>query len=90
MTHRKDSGSADVLADAARTSPATVFDTPDDVVEADNLSTAQKVEILTQWHADAEALQTASDEGMPGDPSGDELEAVNEAQKKVEDDIVSE
>lgn len=75
---------ASSLAEAARISPATVFNAPEDVVKNKRLSTPQKVEILDQWQADAEALQTATDEGMAGDTSADELDDVNKAKTKVE------
>lgn len=54
------------LADKARGSPAAVFDAPDDVVQSDDLTKKEKVEVLGQWEADAKALQTATDEGMSG------------------------
>ena len=54
------------LAGAARASPTTVFESPEDVVASDDLTRKELVEVLDQWEADAEALQTATDEGMSG------------------------
>ena len=66
------------LAEAARISPTTVFDAPEDVVQSDQLTKKEKVGILDQWEADAKALQTATDEGMSGGkrPRLDEVKAA--------------
>ncbi len=66
------------LAEAARTSPTAVFDGPEDVVQSDDLTKKEKVEVLDQWEADAKALQTATDEGMSGGkrPRLDEVKAA--------------
>lgn len=84
MTIDKANADAKSLAEAARISPTTVFETPEDVVGDKHLTADEKSDILDQWQADAEALQTASDDGMPGEPPTDELEDVNEAKSKVE------
>lgn len=47
--------------------PSKYFDTPGAVAEADDLSRAQKLEILQQWQLDAELLSVAESENMPGD-----------------------
>jgi hypothetical protein len=57
---------SETLAEEAKVSPTTVFDSPKEVVAADDLTKNEKAEILTQWEADAIALQTATDEGMSG------------------------
>lgn len=46
--------------------PSKYFDTPGAVAEADDLSRAQKLEILQQWQLDAELLSVAESENMPG------------------------
>ena len=78
--HKKtaDTTSPKTLAEAARVSPTTVFDSPKDVVRADTLTTKEKARILDQWEADAIALQTATDEGMSGGkrPRLDEVKAA--------------
>lgn len=66
------------LAEKATIDPTTVFDCPKDVVAADDLTKKEKVDVLTQWEADARALQTATDEGMPGEkrPHLDEVKSA--------------
>ncbi|MEX0739676.1 MAG: hypothetical protein WD071_10075 [Pseudohongiella sp.] len=44
--------------------PADAFDSPDQVVKAAQLSTAQKIQILRRWDDDARLLLTAQSEGM--------------------------
>lgn len=75
---------AKTFAEAARISPASVFETPDDVAQDEKLTSKQKEKILEQWQADAEAQQTATDEGMPAGPADDELDDVNEAKSEIE------
>ena len=62
----------------ARTTPNSVFDTPMEVVQAEDLSREQKIDILKRWELDARALQRASDESMGGGEAPP-LDAVNEA-----------
>ena len=68
----------ETLAEAARVSPTTVFDAPEDVVESADLTKKEKVRILDQWEADAKALHRATDEGMSGGkrPRLDEVKAA--------------
>lgn len=47
--------------------PGTVFEEPEDVLRRDDLSREQKILILRRWEHDARELETATDEGMPGD-----------------------
>jgi len=49
--------------------PGSVFATPEEVLEHDELSEAQKIEILRRWQYDAVELDVAVEEGMPGDDS---------------------
>ena len=70
------------LAPAARTSPTTVFDAPDEVVQSDDLTKKEKVAVLDQWEADAKALQTTTDEGMSGGKRP-RLDEVNAAQTEL-------
>jgi hypothetical protein len=53
--------SHDVVAD-----PAKTFDHPMQVIQAPELSPAQKAKALETWETDEKALQRASDEGMTG------------------------
>ena len=51
--------------DRAKLDPASVFQAPEDVLGAAELSTEEKRSILVRWEADAEALLRATEEGMP-------------------------
>lgn len=63
----------------AKESPASIFDSPADVLSA-NLSKDEKRAILEQWKVDAIQLQQAADENMTGgEPS--RIEDVVEAMK---------
>jgi hypothetical protein len=53
--------------EAAMASPASVFATPEEVLARDELTPAQKIEILQRWQNDAVQVDVAVDEGMPGD-----------------------
>lgn len=90
MTNSMPSAGAKTPADAARISPTTEFERPEDVVTDAKLTPIQKEKVLDQWQADAEALQTATGEGMPPPPSDDdsdsELDDVNAAKSKVATD----
>jgi hypothetical protein len=55
--------------EAAMTSPASVFATPEEVLDHPELTPAQKIEILRRWQYDAVEINVAVDEGMPGDDS---------------------
>jgi hypothetical protein len=46
--------------------PASVFDTPEELLEAEDLSRDQKIEILRHWEYDARQLQVAEEENMVG------------------------
>lgn len=65
-------------AEAARQSPTAVFDEPNDVLQANDLTKKEKASVLDQWEADAKSLQTATDEGMLGGmrPRLDEVKAA--------------
>lgn len=51
----------DILQD-----PAAVYAKPQDVIGDANLSNEEKCKVLAQWEYDAEELQTATAENMPG------------------------
>jgi hypothetical protein len=69
--------------DQALLDPASVFKTPDDVLEADGLTPDTKKAILARWEEDAEALIRATEEGMPPEDNrrnpGELLRAVQAA-----------
>lgn len=48
----------------ALSDPASIFDTPEEVVEDPRLSSRQKVEILSRWAYDCAELSVAEEEGM--------------------------
>jgi hypothetical protein len=52
--------------DKALLNPAEVFKRPQDVVEKNDLSREQKIEILRRWEYDARELQVADEESMTG------------------------
>jgi len=49
--------------------PSSVFAGPEDVLEHDELTREQKIEILWRWEYDAAEQAVALEEGMPGDES---------------------
>ncbi len=55
--------------DRAMLVPASVFKTPDEVLQSEKLSCEQKIEILRRWEYDARELQVAEEEGMVGSNS---------------------
>ena len=60
--------------------PANAFDSPDQVVTAEQLSREQKVQILRRWDNDARQLMAAQSEGMTSADSGSGvLKQVQEA-----------
>jgi hypothetical protein len=52
--------------DRAKLSPARIFKSPMDVVQADDIEPGEKLAILKAWEADERALLRAEDEGMTG------------------------
>lgn len=47
--------------------PASFFATPEEVLEHDELTKAQKIEALWRWDFDATEVAVAVEEGMPGE-----------------------
>ena len=67
----------------AKQNPAAMFNKPQDVLSANDLSTDEKRAILEQWKQDSMQLQQASDENMTGgEPS--QIEDVVEALKALD------
>lgn len=52
--------------DKALVDPATVFESPDEVLKSEELSREQKISILRRWEYDARELQVAEEENMIG------------------------
>ena len=66
--------------DKAMLNPGGVFDKPSDVLDAEDLTREQMIEILRRWEYDARELQVATEENMPGNNShllDDVLAALN-------------
>ncbi|MEJ0023888.1 MAG: hypothetical protein WDN76_11005 [Alphaproteobacteria bacterium] len=67
----------------AKQNPAAMFDEPQDVLAANDLSKDEKRAILEQWKIDSMQLQQAADENMTGgEPS--RIEDVVEALKTLD------
>jgi hypothetical protein len=68
----------------ALNNPAAVFERPQDVVGADDLSREQKIEVLRRWEYDAREMQVADEEGMaPADPQPSILDAILKALRSL-------
>jgi len=64
--------------------PSTVFHKPDEIVENNELSREQKIEILRRWEYDVRELQVADEESMTAPrPERVTLDAVIEALRAV-------
>ena len=61
--------------------PASVYSSPREVVKDENLTKAQKLEILHQWETDARLLQVAEEENMAG---GDESTMLSRVRRAIE------
>jgi hypothetical protein len=64
--------------DKALLDPGLVFKTPAEVLANNELTRAQKIEILRRWEYDVRELQVADEEGMEG-PEPVTLDAVLDA-----------
>jgi hypothetical protein len=74
-----------VNIERAKTSPASEFERPADVIESRDLSDKEKKRVLNQWEVDAQGLCRASDEGMTGgEPS--RLSEVQKARREMSTD----
>lgn len=64
--------------------PRASFDSPSQIVNSNDLSKPQKIELLRRWEYDAEQLQAAEGEGMNSDRNeGEMLQNVLEALKSL-------
>ena len=59
--------------------PALVFRGPEDLLERDELTREQKIEILHRWKFDAVQLQVAEEENMGSEQPSDILDRVLQA-----------
>jgi hypothetical protein len=68
----------------ALNNPSAVFKKPRKVVENNDLSREQKIEILRRWEYDARELQVADEEGMaPAVPQPVVLDAILDALRSL-------
>tara|TARA_R110001592_G_scaffold91405_4_gene267584 strand:+ start:1570 stop:1812 length:243 start_codon:yes stop_codon:yes gene_type:complete len=64
--------------------PRASFNSPSQIVNSNDLSKSQKIELLRRWEYDAEQLQAAEGEGMNSDRNeGEMLQRVLEALKSL-------
>jgi hypothetical protein len=66
--------------------PVSVFRTPQEVLEAKDLSRDQKIEILRRWEYDARQLQVAEEENMVG-PRINMLDRVINALRRLDPEL---
>ncbi len=59
--------------------PALVFLGPEDVLQRDELTREQKIEVLRRWEFDALQLQVAEEENMGSEQPSDILDRVLQA-----------
>ena len=59
--------------------PALVFLGPEDVLQHDELTRTQKIEVLRRWKFDALQLQVAEEENMGSEQPSDILDRVLQA-----------
>ena len=59
--------------------PTLVFRSPEDVLQPDELTSEQRIEILRRWKFDALELQVAEEENMGSEPPSDILDRVLQA-----------
>ncbi|NIR47719.1 hypothetical protein GWO43_04605 [candidate division KSB1 bacterium] len=64
-------------------SPASVFDSPEAVLQEERLDKADKIEILRRWEYDVRELQVAEEENMGGTKTGQLLKEILDAQKQL-------
>lgn len=70
--------------DRAMLVPASVFKTPDEVLQSEELSREQKIDILRRWEYDARELEVAEEENMLGSNS-DILDQILRALLKLDE-----
>ncbi len=63
----------------AMLNPAFVFLGPEDVLQCDELTREQKIEVLRRWKFDALQLQVAEEENMGSEEPSDILDRVLQA-----------
>lgn len=66
LQNREGRGMTDIDLDQAILDPSSVFQTPEEVLQRDDLTTEQKIKILKHWEYDAREIMVAEEENMPG------------------------
>lgn len=65
------------------------YSSPSDLLHDESLSHHKKVEMLSSWRDDKEALMRASEEGMQGDVRSDLLRQIENALSLLQDNPVA-
>ena len=60
-----------------------VFDSPQTLADASDLSTEQKIELLSQWEIDLREMLVASEENMPSTEPGNAAELLRKVRKQL-------
>lgn len=81
MTRKVNAGPVNM--DLALLDPGSVFPSPETVFEHDELTAAQKAEILRRWEYNVREEAVALEEGMPGERDGDQLRRIQLALDKL-------
>lgn len=68
--------------ETARADPARVFDSPEDIVDAQHLTNDQKLALLRSWKLDEQRLQSSASENMTGGETN-QLKHVQDAINRV-------
>jgi len=63
----------------AKLNPAAGFNSPQEVASNQELSRAQKIEILQRWEQDATAMEVAEEEGMSATQAKKLLQPIRDA-----------
>jgi hypothetical protein len=69
--------------------PAGVFETPEEVLEANDIPREEKIKILRNWEYDIRELQVAEEENMLG-PQAHELDRIRNALRKLDAELDTE
>lgn len=77
------------MSDDRKLNPSEHFATPHEVLDADDLTREDKIQVLTNWANEIRQLQVAEEENMRGAPGlAEQLEAVEQALLSLgEDDV---
>ncbi len=71
--------------DRALADVSKIFKKPQAIVDAEDLTSEQKIKLLNQWETDLRLLMVASEENMTGDESGRTAELLRTVLKALHD-----